>query len=120
MKLAYRPSKPEQIKWSEIKGNSRNEAFEFVTEDQWLYDSDNSGGHTGYFAVELDGQVCYFKFKQDWWWEDWDNENRYLENTFLFTEIDNAEAKIPSNRDWLDVTQYSFPETKKWPPENAR
>jgi hypothetical protein len=118
MRFAYQPSRPDRIKWSDIHGKSKHDAFNFVRVDKCLYDSDNSGEDVGYFAFKLDdGVTHYFKFKQSWWWENWDSDGRYLANEFSFHRVTAEEAKVPSERDWIDLTQRSSAEpTNRWPP----
>ncbi len=116
MRFAYKPHRPEQVEWIDIDVVNRDDVFNYVQEDERVYDCDGGGRFDGYFAFKLDGVTRYFKYHNDYGWADWHNENRHVYNEFTFTEVTAVEAQVPSERDWLDLTQRSYPETNIWPP----
>lgn len=116
MKFAYQSPQSRPPKWVEIKANCRDDLFKYVERAVWVYDTDSSGDDSCYFAGIFDGKIHYYQYKQEWWWENWASEDRHVANSFEFIEVTADEAKIPSPRDWLDLSPTSYPEIKRWPP----
>jgi len=118
MKVAYRPyAFGGTVKWKEIKGATTKDAMKWIREDLEVYDCDNSGDTTEYFAVKNnDGTYEYFVVKHSWWWEDWFTENRHVQNEYEFTKVTKEEAAIPDDRDWLSLNPTSNMPIN-WPPK---
>lgn len=116
MRIAYRPYMNSTVEWKDIKATTLKAAKALVEENMWAYDADNSGEHVDYVAFKTEEGYKYFKVTHEWYWSDWDSEDRYVDNLFKWAEVTKEEAAIADDRDWMDLRQRVYPEILKWPP----
>lgn len=89
-----------------LKGTHENILYRYFRDNYWIYDSDNSGESIYYCGIAIGSNVEYFKVTHEWY------VHNYIENIFLIEETTKNEAKIPMDRDWLQL-----PYQSNWPPE---
>lgn len=91
------------FQWNWLEGSSYlNVLKEYVKDTEYVYDSDNCGDETMYYAVGKDGDFVFYKVHHEWYWSGNSREDMYLENEFDYTLIDEKEAR-KQVKDWFVV-----------------
>lgn len=106
----------------QVQVHDFDSALEWIKEnDWWVWDCDG-GREDTYFVGLTDGkEYRYYKIDHDFWanhsWDD-DGEHSFeVINTFEVKEITKDEAKVPDDRDWMNISEFNY-KLKKWPLEN--
>lgn len=116
MKVSFRSYDDGPTKWIDIRGNTWIDAKRFIEKELRVFDTDHGGDNDEYVAVNIDGDLTYYKVHHEWYWvDDEDASYSFVENDFTYQIISKEEAKIPDERDWLDVSPFNY-NLKEWPP----
>ena len=84
---------PKYFKWKFIKEPNKFNFENWVKDELFVYDSDNSGDDTSYWVVSNDGEHKFYKVYHEWYWTTDSEGFNVVENNFEIKEVNKNDVK---------------------------
>ena len=79
---------PKYFRWEFVKDPDKFSVGQWIKDRQWVWDSDNCGEETTFWAVVRGSKPHFYKVTHSWHWHDYGGEEAELVNEFEITEVE--------------------------------
>lgn len=99
MKFAELSVSPQYFRWKYMHVPSRFNIDTYLREKLEVLDCDSGDEHTSYWVVQTYDGVRFYSCYHEYGWANWGEEDQYVQNDFIISEIDKETALAEGGKD---------------------